>query len=104
MHEVVSREKCFRGLTNNIIYRSMSTTILEGCPHNINLGLFPIDIHRRVVHIMSIVGVCPIHIHRRVVHKIDYQSVCTIYIGGLSTGKYKYLCLETVFIHGKMHV
>ena len=35
-NEVVSLENCFRGLTNNIIYRSMSTTISEGCPHNIN--------------------------------------------------------------------
>ena len=60
--------------------------------------------HRRVVHIISIVGVCPIDIHRRVVHKIDYRSLSTIYIGGLSTVKNKYLCLEMVFIHGRMHV
>ena len=33
-------------LTNNIIYRSVSTTTSEGCPY---------DIHRRVVHIISIV-------------------------------------------------
>ena len=63
-----------------------------------------IDIHRRVVHIISIVGVCPIDIHRRVVHKIDYRSMSTIYFGGMSTVKNKYLCLEMVFIHGKMHV
>ena len=95
----------------------MSTTISEGCPHNINrrsmprvvhimsiVAVCPIDIHRRVVHIMLIVGVCPIDIHRRVVHKIDYRSVSIIYIGGLSTGKHKYLCLKMVFILGKMHV
>ena len=69
--------------------------LLEGCP---------IDLHRRVVHIISIVRVCPIDIHRRVVHKIDYRSVFTIYIGGLSTVKNKYLCLEMVFILGKMHI
>ena len=57
----------FGGLTNNIIYRSVSTTTSEGCPY---------DIHRRVVHIISIVGACPIDIHRRVVHMI--------YIEGLS--------------------
>ena len=67
------------------------------------LGVCPLQ-HRRVVHIISIVGVCPIDIHRRVVHKIDYRSLSTIYIGGLSTVKNKYLCLEMVFIHGKMHV
>ena len=61
-------------------------------------------IHRRVVHIISIVGVGPIDIHRRVVHKIDYRSLSTIYIGGLSTVKNKYLCLEMVFIHDRMHV
>ena len=60
------------------------------------VGVCPIDIHRRVVHIMSIVGVCSIDIHRRVVHKIDYRSVSTIYIRGLSTGKHKYLYLEIV--------
>ena len=57
------------------------------------VGVFPIDIHRRVVHIISIVGVCPFDIHRRVVHKIDYRSLSTIYIRGLSTVKNKYLCL-----------
>ena len=36
MHEVVSSENCFGGLTNNIIYRSVSTTTSEGCPYNIN--------------------------------------------------------------------
>ena len=60
--------------------------------------------HRRVVHIISIVGVCPIDIHRRLVHKIDYQSMSTINIGGLSNVKNKYLRLEIVFIHGRMHV
>ena len=35
-----------RELTNNIIYRSVSTTTSEGCPY---------DIHRRVVHKISIV-------------------------------------------------
>ena len=68
------------------------------------VGVCPIDIHQRVVHIMLIVGVCPIDIHLRVVHKIDYRSVSTIYIGGLSRGKHKYFCLKMVFIHGKMHV
>ena len=80
---------CFGGLTNNIIYRSMSITTSEGCPYNI-----------------SIVGVDPIDIHRRVVH-IKYQSLEStqlIYIGGLSMVKNKYLCLEMVFIHGRMHV
>ena len=37
----------FRGLTNNIIYRSVSTRTSEGCP---------IDIHRRVVHMIYIGG------------------------------------------------
>ena len=36
MHEVISSENCFGGLTNNIIYRSVSTTTSEGCPYNIN--------------------------------------------------------------------
>ena len=67
------------------------------------VGVCPIDIHRRVVYIISIVEVCPIDIHRRVVHNIDYRSVSTNYIGGLSTVKNKYLCLEMVFIHRKMH-
>ena len=57
--------------------------------------------HRRVVHIISIVGVCPIDIHRRLVHKIDYRSLSTIYIGGFSAVKNKYLCLEMVFIMAK---
>ena len=105
MHEVVSRENCFGGLTNNIIYRSVSITTSEGCPYKISIvGVGPIDIHRRVVHIISIFGVCPIDIHQRVVHKIDYRSVSTIYIGGLSMIKNKYLCLDMVFIHRKMHV
>ena len=56
------------------------------------------------IHKISIVGVFPINIHRRVVHKIDYRSLSTIYIGGLSTVKNKDLCLEMVFIHGRMHV
>ena len=43
----------FRGLTNNIIYRSVSTTTSESCPY---------DTHRRIVHIISIVGACPIDI------------------------------------------
>ena len=68
---------------------------IEVCPlqhrrvvHIISIvGVCPIDIHRRVTHIISIVGVCPINIHRRVVHKIDYRSLSTIYIGGLSTVK-----------------
>ena len=90
-----------------------SPTILfiEVCPlqhrrvvHIISiLGVGSIDIHRRVVHIISIVGVSLIDIHRRVVHKIDY-SRSTIYIRGLSMVKNKYLCFEMVFIHGKMHV
>ena len=87
MHEVVSLENCFGGLTNNNNYRSVSITTSEGCPYKI-----------------SIVRVGPIDIHRRVVHKINYQSRSTIYIGGLSTVKNKYLCLEMVFIHEKMHV
>ena len=70
MHEVVSLENCFGGLTNNNTYRSVSITTSEGCPYKI-----------------SIVGVDPIDIHRRVVH-IKYQlseSAQLIYIGGLST-------------------
>ena len=51
------------------------------------VGVCPIDIHRRVVHIISIVRVGPIDIHQRVVHNIDYRSRSTIYIGGLSTIK-----------------
>ena len=87
----------FGGLTNNIIYRRVV--------HIISIvGVFSIDIHRRVVHIISIVGVGPIDIHRRVVHKIDYRSLSTIYIGGLFTVKNKYLCLVMVFIHSRMHV
>ena len=30
--------KLFGGLTNNIIYRSVSTTTSEGCPYNIYIG------------------------------------------------------------------
>ena len=37
----------FGGLTNNIIYRSVSTTTSDGCPY---------DIHRRVVHMIYIGG------------------------------------------------
>ena len=86
MHEVVSSENCS-----------------EGRPTILFIGVCPLQ-HRRVVHIISIVGVGLIDIHRRVVHKIDYQSLFTIYIGGLSTVKNKYLYLEIVFIHGRMHV
>ena len=31
----------FRGFTNNIIYRSVSTTTSEGCPYNINRRSLP---------------------------------------------------------------
>ena len=31
----------FGGLTNNIIYRSVSTTTSEGCPYNINRRSLP---------------------------------------------------------------
>ena len=55
----------FGGLTNNIDYRSVSTTISEGCPYNIN--------RRRIVQLIYSEG-CP----------IDYRSMSTIYIGGLS--------------------
>ena len=51
MHEMVSCENCFRGLTNNDNYRSVSITISEGSPSKISIvGVGPIDIHRRVVH------------------------------------------------------
>ena len=112
----------FGGLTNNIIYWSVSLqdrrvvhiiSIVRVCSIDIHwrvvhiisiVGVCPIDIHQRVVYIISIVGVCLIDIHRRVVHKIDYRSLFTIYIRELSTIKNKYLCLEMVFIHGRMHV
>ena len=88
-----------------IVQRVDQQYYLRRVVHIISIvGVCPIDIHRRVVHILSIVGVCPIDIHRRVVHKIDYRSRSIIYIGGLSTVKNKYLCLEMVFIHGRMHV
>ena len=77
--------------------------VSEGSPTILFIGVCPLQ-HRRVVHIISIVGVCPIDIHRRVVHKIDFRSFSTIYIGGLSTVKNKYLCLEMVFIHGRRHI
>ena len=51
MHEEVSGEKCFGGLTNNNNYQSVSITISEGSPYNTSIvGVGPIDIHRRVVH------------------------------------------------------
>ena len=88
----------------NYLSECVSTYTSEGCPYNIIHQSLPIDIHRRVVYIISIVGVCPIDKHRRVVHKIDYRSLSTIYIRRLSTVKNKDLCLEMVFIHGRMHV
>ena len=51
MHELVSRDKYFGGLTNNNNYRRVSITISEGSPYKISIvGVGLIDIHQRVVH------------------------------------------------------
>ena len=60
-----NRSECMRWFLERIGSKSRPIIII--------IGVCPLQ-HRRVVHIISIVGVGPIDIHRRVVHKIDYRS------------------------------
>ena len=64
------------------------------------VGVGPIDIHRRVVHIISIVGFGPIDIHWRVVHIISIVGVCSIDIHRRVVHSIDYRSRSTIYIGG----
>ena len=95
-----------RWFLERIVSEGLPTILFIGvCPlqhrrvvHIISIiGVFPIDIHRRVVHIISIVRVCPIDIHRRVVHIISIVGVCPIDINRRFVHNIDYRSRSTIY-------